>query len=111
MWTIAGFLVFLVGETLVLSGAAVDLGASGPAFGAGVALWTAALGLVSASNVMPTWLRVVATIAALLFAAVALQIFVGRALTPLSRPLPFLAYPFLALTLIGWAWVHHRKVV
>ena len=107
----AGFLVFLAGETLVLAGAAVELGASGPVFGAGVALWAAALGLVSASNVMPTWLRVVATIAALLFAAVALQIFVGRAVTPLSRPLPFLAYPFLAVTLIGWAWVHHRKVV
>ena len=33
----AGFLVFVVGETLVLSGAAADLVASGPVFGAGVA--------------------------------------------------------------------------
>jgi hypothetical protein len=26
------------------------------------------------------------------------------ALTPLSQPLPFFAYPFLAATLCGWAW-------
>ncbi len=107
----AGFLVFLVGETLVLSGAAADLVASGPVFGAGVALWAAALGLVSAPNVMPSWLRAVATVAALLFAAVAVQIFMGRALTPLSQPLPFFAYPFLAATLFGWAWVHYRNMV
>ena len=107
----AGFLVFLVGETLVLSGAATDLVASGPVFGAGVALWAAALGLVSAPTVMPSWLRAVATAAALLFAAVAVQIFVGRALTPLSQPLPFFAYPFLAATLLGWAWVHYRNSV
>ena len=107
----AGFLVFLVGETLVLSGAATDLVASGPVFGAGVALWAAALGLVSAPNVMPSWLRAVATAAALLFAAVAVQIFMGRALTPLSQPLPFFAYPFLAATLFGWAWVHYRNSV
>jgi hypothetical protein len=39
---------------------------------------------------------------------VALQIFSGRALTPLSQPLPFFAYPFLAATLFGWAWTHYR---
>ena len=107
----AGFLVFLAGETLILSGAAMDLVASGPVFGAGVALWAAALGLVSVPNVMPPWLRVVATVAALLFAAVAVQILMGRALTPLSQPLPFFVYPFLAATLFGWAWVHHRNIV
>ena len=30
----------------------------------------------------------------------------GGGLTPLSVPLPFYAYPFLAATLLGWAWVH-----
>ena len=35
----AGFLVFVVGETLILSGAAMDLAASGPVFGAGGVLW------------------------------------------------------------------------
>ena len=105
----AGFLVFVVGETLILSGAALDLAASGPVFAAGVGLWAAALALISAPAVMPSWIRVVAALAALLFAAVALQVFMGSSLTPLSRPLPFFAYPFLAVTLFGWAWVEYRN--
>jgi hypothetical protein len=104
----AGFLVFVVGETLILAGAAMDLVASGPMFAAGVGLWAASLTIVSAPNVMPSWVRIVAAIAALLFAVVAVQVFMGRALTPLSQPLPFFAYPFLAATLCGWAWVHYR---
>jgi hypothetical protein len=104
----AGFLTFVVGESLILSGAAMDLAAGAPVFAAGVGLWAASLAFVSTPNVMPSWLRVVAAIAALLFAAVAVQIFMGRALTPLSHPLPFFAYPFLAITLFGWAWVDYR---
>jgi hypothetical protein len=34
----------------------------------------------------------------------AFEIFSGNMLTPLSKPLPFYSYPFLALTLLGWAW-------
>ncbi len=49
----AGFLVFVVGEGLILSGAAMDLAASAPLFAAGVGLWAASLALISASNVMP----------------------------------------------------------
>jgi hypothetical protein len=105
----AGFLVFIVGEGLILSGAAMDLVASGPLFGAGVGLWAASLLLVSAPNVMPRWVRGAALVAALLFTVVALQIFSGRGLTPLSQPLPFFAYPFLAATLFGWAWTHYRN--
>jgi hypothetical protein len=104
----AGYLVFVVGEGLILSGAAMDLVASAPFFAAGVALWAASLALVSASSAMPTALRGVGFIASLLFAVVAVQMFLGRALTPLSEPLPFFAYPFLAATLCGWAWVHYR---
>ena len=101
--------MFVVGETLILSSAAMDLATSGPLFAAGTALWVASLALVSAPNVMPSWVRVVAAIAALLFAVVAVQVFMGRAMTPLSQPLPFFAYPFLAVTLFGWAWVHYRN--
>jgi hypothetical protein len=104
----AGFLTFVVGETLILSGAAMELAQSVPVFGAGAGLWAASLALVSTSNVMPSWLRVVAAIAGVLFAAVAVQIFMGRALTPLSQPLPFFAYPLLAITLFGWAWVDYH---
>jgi len=105
----AGFLVFVVGETLILAGAAMDLVVSGPVFAAGVGLWAASLILISAPNVMPSWVRVVTVIAALLFAVVAVQLFMGSSLTPLSQPLPFFAYPFLAVTLFGWAWVHYRN--
>ena len=104
----AGFLVFVVGEALLLSGAAMTLEASAPSFAAGVGLWAASLVLVSASNTMPLLVKGVGFIAAVLFAVVALQIFMGDALTPLSEPLPFFAYPFLAATLFGWAWVHYR---
>ena len=107
----AGYLVFVAGETLIVAGSAMDLDESAPLFAAGVALWAASLLLVSAPNVMPVWLRVAASIGALLFAVVAVQIFMGTALTPLSQPLPFFAYPFLAVTLFGWAWVHYRGIV
>jgi hypothetical protein len=53
---------------------------------------------------MPTLGRTAGVIAAVLFAAAALQIFSGRALTPLSQPLPFFAYPVFVLTLFTWAW-------
>lgn len=104
----AGFLVFVVGEALILSGAAMALEASAPSFAAGVGLWAASLVLVSASNAMPILVKGVGLIGALLFGVVAVQIFMGGALTPLSEPLPFFAYPFLAATLLGWAWVHYR---
>jgi hypothetical protein len=104
----AGFLVFVAGETLILVTAAMDLAASAPIFAAGAGLWAASLALISAPKVMPFWLRVVGAAAALLFAAVAVQGFVGRPLTPLSQPLPFFAYPFLAATLFGWAWTHYQ---
>jgi hypothetical protein len=105
----AGFLVFVVGQTLVLSGAAMDLAASAPSFAAGVGLWAAALALISAPRVMPGWVRATGFIAALLVALVALRDFSGHELTPLSHPLPFFAYPFLVATILGWAWAHYRN--
>jgi hypothetical protein len=100
----AGFLVFIAGEALVVSGSAMSLEASAPSFAAGAALWAAALVLISAADVMPVVVRALGFIAGLLFAATALSTFAGRGLTPLSEPLPFFAYPFLVLTLCGWAW-------
>ena len=103
-----GFLVFVVGEALILAGAGMDLVASAPTFAAGVSLWAASLVLVSVARVMPLVVRALGFIAALLFAIVAVSIFQGEPLTPLSGPLPFFAYPFLAATLCGWAWTHYR---
>jgi hypothetical protein len=105
----AGFLVFLAGETLIVSGAAMELAATAPSFAAGAGLWAASLALVSSSNAMPRLLRGIGFVASLLFAVVAVEMFSARPLTPLSQPLPFLAYPFLAATLVGWAWVHYKR--
>ena len=104
----AGFLVFIAGEALVLSGSAMSLEASAPSFAAGAALWAAALALISTPAVMPLAVRVLGLVAGLLFAVTALSTFAGRVFTPLSEPLPFFAYPFLVLTLCGWAWSCRR---
>ncbi|MGD8348165.1 MAG: hypothetical protein PVI79_02965 [Gammaproteobacteria bacterium] len=104
----AGFLVFLAGETLVLASAAMGLTSSGPVFGAGVSLWAISLFLVGAANTFAPWIRIAGTIAGALFAIVAVQLFMGRAITPLSQPLPFFAYPILVATLLGWAWERWR---
>ena len=100
----AGFLVFVAGETLILSGAAMTLEASKPVFAAGVGLWAASLILVGVSRIMPGLVNGIGFVGAVLFAIVAVRIFMGADLTPLSQPLPFFAYPFLAATLSGWAW-------
>jgi hypothetical protein len=104
----AGFLTFVAGQILVVSGSAMELAASSPSFGAGVGLWAAGLALVSASSAIPAFVRITGAVASILFAVVALQIYGGMAVTSLSKPLPFGAYPFLVLTLFGWAWVHYR---
>jgi hypothetical protein len=105
----AGFLVFVAGESLILSTAAMDLAMSGPVFGAGVSLWAGSLALLSAPKVAAFWVRLVGAIASLLFLVVALEVFMGRGLTALSHPLPFFAYPFFVVTLIGWAWERYRS--
>jgi hypothetical protein len=104
-----GFLVFSIGQGLVVSGAAMELSAGAPSFGAGSGLWAVALAIISASRTMPLWVRGTGSIAAILLTVVALRIFAGNELTPLSQPLPFFAYPFLVATLLGWAWVHYRR--
>lgn len=105
----AGFLVFLAGETLIVAGSAMELSASAPSFAAGAGLWSAALILIGAAPVLPVLVRTTGVIAAILLAVPTVQILCGAALTPLSKPLPFYAYPFLAITLFGWAWVHARS--
>lgn len=67
-------------------------------------MWAAALVLISTPNVMPLPVRALGFFGALLFAAIALQVFAGRNLTPVTEPLPFFAYPFFVFTLLGWAW-------
>lgn len=104
----AGFLTFVAGETLILSTAAAPPGAGGPVFGAGASLWAASLVMVGIPKILPIWVRVAGIAAAVLFSIVGVERFLGQPLDALSRPLPFFAYPLLALTLFGWAWAHYR---
>jgi hypothetical protein len=105
----AGFLIYMVGESFMVSGSPMELAASAPTIAAGTGLWSAGLALVSASAAMPKFVRVTGSIASILFAVTAVRLFAGAALTPLSQPLPFFGFPFLAATLLGWAWVHVRS--
>jgi hypothetical protein len=98
----AGFLVFALGESLLIAGNAAGLDASVPSFGGGVALWSAGLLLISLSNSLAMWIRTVHVIAAVLFAIVAFRITSGEHLLPTSSPLPFFAYPFVVLGFVGW---------
>ncbi len=100
----AGFLVYAIGEAVMLGGTAGSLEASVPAFAAGTALWAAGLLLVSIPRKFILWTRIAGLIGAALFAVTSLRIFWGEQLLPISKPLPYMAYPFLVLTFIGWIW-------
>jgi hypothetical protein len=99
----AGFLVFVVGESLLVGGLAAGLEGGRPLFAGGVALWSVALALTSIPPVFAAWTRATGAVGAVLFLAVAFQIFGGVPLLATATPLPFFAYPFLVLTTIGWA--------
>jgi hypothetical protein len=98
----AGFVVFAIGEGLLVSGTGAGLDASVPSFGGGVALWAAGLALISAPSTMPLWARAAGLLAAVLFTVVAVRILLGEPLLPTASPLPFFAYPVLVLSFAGW---------
>jgi hypothetical protein len=100
----SGFLVFAVGEGMILLGAATDLAASVPSFGAGTGLWAVALALISVPRAFPLVVRLLGLGTSILFAATAGQIFMGVQILPTSSPLPFYAYPFFVATFFGWIW-------
>jgi hypothetical protein len=105
----AGFLVFAIGEAVMLSGTAAGLAGSVPAFAAGTAFWATALLLISIPREFPFWVRLVGMASSILFAITATRIFSGEQLLPTSSPLPFFAYPFLVMTFIGWIWTLLRE--
>jgi len=105
----AGFLVFGIGESLLVGSAAMTLEGSVPMFGGGVGLWAVGLVLIGTPKVFPLVVRIVGFVAAVLFAMVSVHNFYGDHLTPMSSPLPFFAYPVLVLTMIGWIWTLMRS--
>jgi len=104
-----GFLVFAIGEGVLLSGTAAGPRASVPSFAAGTALWAVALAVISVASQFAPWLRLLGGLAAALFAVTAGRIYAGEVLLPTATPLPFFAYPFLVGTLLGWAWTLLRE--
>jgi hypothetical protein len=100
----AGFLVFAIGESLIVATAAMDPSAAVPIFGVGTGLWAMALALISVPRVLPLGVRLLGLVAAVLFSVTALQILAGAVLTPTTAPLPFNAYPVLVATMGGWIW-------
>jgi len=100
----AGFLIFAIGESVMLVGTAASLAESVPSFAAGAALWSTALLLTSAPKEFAGWVRLCGIIGSILFAVTAGRVFWGEQLLPTSSPLPFFAYPFLVLTFVGWIW-------
>jgi len=97
-----GFLVFGVGQGVIVSGNAAGLEGSLPSYAGGVALWSAALLITSIPRRFPMWTRIAGVLAAVLFATVAARIVLGEQLLPISKPLPFFAYPILIVTFAGW---------
>jgi hypothetical protein len=104
-----GFLVFAIGEGVMLAGTPASLAESVPSFGAGTALWSAALLLTSAPREFAVWVRLAGLLSAILFATVSARIFWGEPVLPTSSPLPYFAYPFLVLTFAGWIWTLLKK--
>jgi hypothetical protein len=105
----AGFLVYTIGEALILPCSATSLAASVPFFGAGAALWALGLLLISIPAEFLLWARLTGIAAFVLFLLVALRIFHGEQILATSSPLPFYAYPLLVLTFLGWIWTLLRE--
>jgi hypothetical protein len=104
-----GFLVFAIGEGVLLPSAATDAESSIPAFVAGITLWGTALLLVSVSRLFALPVRIIGVVSAILFILTAARIFMGEQLLPTSTPLPAHAYLFLVVTFIGWIWMLWRS--
>ncbi len=100
----AGFLVYAIGEGVMLGGTAGTLESSVPSFAAGTALWAAALLLTGIPKEFVLWTRTASIVSGVLFAIVAVKIFSGQLVLPITSPLPYFAYPFLVLTFAGWLW-------
>jgi len=104
-----GFLVFAIGEAVMLSGTAAGLAGSVPAFAAGTGLWATSLLLISIPREFALAVRGIGMASSILFFITSARIFWGETLSPISSPLPFFAYPFLVLTFVGWIWTLLRE--
>jgi len=100
----SGFLVFAIGEGVLLSGTAAGPVGSIPSFAAGTTLWATSIPKLFA---MP--IRILGVASAILFFVTAGRIFLGEQLLPTATPLPSYAYPLLVATFICWIWTLWRE--
>ena len=107
--TAAGFLVFAIGESLILSSSGINLDEHVSSFGAGTSLWATSLFVISFQKTYPIFIRCTGLLAAVLFSVVSVLIFINNPLNALTKPLPFYAYPIFVITIFGWAWTLLRK--
>lgn len=107
--TAVGFLLFAIGEALILSSSGINLDEDVSSFGAGTSLWASSLFVISFQKTFPIVVRSTGLIAAILFSVVSVQIFIDYPLNALTKPLPFYAYPIFVITIFGWAWTLLRK--
>jgi len=105
----SGFLVFAIGEGVLLSGTAAGPVGSIPSFAAGTTLWATALLLISIPKLFAMPIRILGVASAILFFVTAGRIFLGEQLLPTATPLPSYAYPLLVATFIGWIWTLWRE--
>ena len=104
-----GFLVFAIGEGVLLSGTAAGPAGSIPSFAAGSALWGTALLIISIPRTFAAPIRILGAVSAILFIITAARIFWGEPLLPTATPLPSYGYPFLVATFVGWIWTLWRE--
>ena len=105
----AGFIILAIGEAVVFSSCATNLDENFSSFGAGSLLWALAIAVLSLQKFFPLLIRLTGMIGAILFAVASILILTGEHVNPLTKPLPYFAYPFYAATLVGWAWTILRK--
>jgi|GEM_PF-342497 len=101
--TATGFLVFAIGECFILASNGIHIDEHVYTFGIGVSLWAISLIVISTQKIYPIFVRCTGFLSSVLFSIVAMLIS-HHAINPLTKPLPFFAYPFFVMTILGWAW-------
>lgn len=96
----AGFTLLALGETRILN--PTDLPGGEAAFAMGVFLYAPGLLLIALSSWGPRWVRLVAALAAVPFAAHALAFLAGAEIDS-TGPLAGIGYALFTLAVIGWA--------
>jgi hypothetical protein len=107
--TAAGFLIFAIGEGLILSSSGMDLNENVASFIAGTSLWAASLFVIGFQKTFSLFTRCTGLLAAVLFLVMVFQFFTEHHLNALTKPLPFYAYPIFVITIFGWAWTLLKK--